>query len=82
MSLVLRTSIFARRSLVTTAVPQPNLTKSMYSAAGRHQVGEIPQRNAAVDHHRESGVARLFGPARQVQGGLIHLLSLSDGLVT
>src|SRR6185312_12620033 len=27
------TSIFARSPAVTTAVPQPNLTKSMYSAA-------------------------------------------------
>ena len=33
MFFVLRTLIFARRSLLITAVPQPNLTKSMYSAA-------------------------------------------------
>src|SRR6266576_4254512 len=44
---------------------------------GRHQVGEIPQRDPAVDHHRESGVTGLTGPARQVQYGLIHLLSLT-----
>jgi len=48
---------------------------------GRHQVGEIPQRDPAVDNHREPGGTGLFGPAGQVQGGRIHLFSLSDGCV-
>jgi hypothetical protein len=41
-------------------------------------VGELAERDAAVDHHREAGFARLRRPPGQQQRGRSHLIPPGD----